>query len=239
MILGKLRNNGRGVALAAALALGACQTIGGPPLTADEELLRTQSDGFVAENVAGGAAAGAVVGCLILGILSVAANNNASAAGTACAIGAGAGAVVGGIDGYMKAKDAQYKANETAKMEAMARDVKEDNQQLAEMIDTARRVVDNDRRRLDELQQKVDSKVLTLEQAKAEAAVIRDNSAQIEDILEEARKKRDLYSDARSQLSTSDTAELDSEISRLNSEIAQLETQLNTVNSALKVSGLG
>ena len=124
-------------------------------------------------------------------------------------------------------------------MEAMARDVKEDNQQLAEMIDTARRVVDNDRRRLEELQQKVDSKVLTLEQAKAEAAVIRDNSAQIEDILEEARKKRDLYSDARSQLSTSDTAELDSEISRLNSEIAQLETQLNTVNSALKVSGLG
>lgn len=230
---------GRGVALASALALGACQTIGGPPLTADEELLRTQSDSFVAENTLGGAATGAAVGCLILGILSVAANNNASGAGTACAVGAAAGAVVGGIDGYMKAKDAQYKANETAKMEAMAMDVKADNEQLAEMIDTARRVVDNDRRKLDELQRKVDSKQLTLEQARAEAAVIRDNSQQIEGILEEARNKRDLYTDARSRLTTSDTAELDDEISRLNSEIAELETQLNTVNSALRVSGLG
>jgi uncharacterized small protein (DUF1192 family) len=238
-MLNLLRRKGRPVALVCALALGACQTIGGPPLTADEELLRTQSDGFVAENVAGGAVTGAAIGCLLLGILSVAANNNASSAGTACAIGAGVGAVVGGVDGYMNAKEAQYKANETAMMASMADDVRADNQKLAEMIETSSRVVENDRRRLQELSQKVTSKEITLEQARSEASVIRSNSEQIESILDEARKKRELYEDARGKLDTNNTAELDSEIDRLNTEISRLETQLAAVNSALRVSGLG
>lgn len=238
-MLNLFRRKGRPVALACALALGACQTIGGPPLTADEELLRTQSDSFVAENVAGGAVTGAAVGCLLLGILSIAANNNASSAGTACAIGAGVGAVVGGVDGYMNAKEAQYKANETAMMASMADDVRADNQKLAEMIETSSRVVENDRRRLQELSQKVTSKEITLEQARSEASVIRSNSEQIESILDEARKKRELYEDARGKLDTNNTAELDSEIDRLNTEISRLETQLAAVNSALRVSGLG
>ena len=235
-----IRKKGRAVSLVCALSLGACQTLGyDGPLTADEELLRTQSEGFVAENVAGGAVAGAVVGCLILTALSVAANNNGSGAGTACAIGAAGGAVVGGVDGYMKAKEAQTKANDTAMAAAMAEDVRADNEKLAEMVATSRRVVENDRRRLDEIARKVDAKVLTLEQARAEAAVIRNNSQQIENILQEAREKRDTYQDARSRVNGGDIAQLDAEIGRLNGEITLLETQLSAVNTALRVNGLG
>ena len=224
-MLSYIRNRGRAVSLVCALSLGACQTLGyDGPLTADEELLRTQSEGFVAENVAA---------------LSVAANNNGSGAGTACAIGAAGGAVVGGVDGYMKAKEAQTKANDTAMTAAMAEDVRADNEKLAEMVETSRRVVENDRRRLDDIARKVDSKILTLEQARAEAAVIRNNSQQIETILQEAREKRDTYQDARSRVGGGDTAQLDAEIGRLNGEISQLETQLSAVNTALRVNGLG
>lgn len=240
MVMTTLRKRGRIVCLAAALALAGCETVGDRgPLTADEELLRTQSKTFVAENVAGGAAAGAAMGCLLIGILVVASRGDSKDIAAACAAGAVGGAVLGGVDGYMKAKQAQYKANEIAMLESIAADARSDNARLSQAVETAKRVAELDRQRLDNLAARVKSKQITVQQARAEAGVIRDNTKQIETILEGAREKRDTYVQARNGMSGANTAALDGEITRLNQEIAVLETQFTSVNTSLRVAGLG
>jgi chromosome segregation ATPase len=99
-------------------------------------------------------------------------------------------------------------------------------------------VAENDRRRIDELKMRIDAKQITVEQARAEASLVRENTAQIEGVLAEARTRRDNYLQARAELASSDAGELDREIARLSGEIAELETQLTLVNSSLQVSGL-
>ncbi|MEQ8710128.1 MAG: hypothetical protein RIC36_14140 [Rhodospirillales bacterium] len=245
-MLSYIRGKCRAASLICALLLSACQTTspdgGAPysgPLSADEELLRTQSDGFVTENVAGGALAYGTAGCLALGTVSIITNGDIRNAGTACLTGLVLGGVAGGVDGYMKAKEAQQKADRITIAKAMADDVRAENEKLSEMVATSRRIVETDRRRIEDLARKVDAKILTLEQARAEAGVIRNNSAQIENILQAAREKRDGYQEARRRVSSGNTAELDAEIARLNVEINELEKQLDSVNTTLRVTGLG
>lgn len=240
--MASLRKRGGILCLAAALALAGCQTVGDRPmLTKDEELLRTQSDTFVVENTAGGAVAGAAVGCLLIGLMVAASRGNSGDIATACAAGAVGGAVLGGVDGYMKAKQAQYKSNQIAITESIVADARADNERLSEAVETARRVTELDRQRLANLTARVDAKQITVAQARAEARVIRDNTKQIETILEGAREKRDIYVEARNGISggNTNTAALDGEIARLNQEIAVLETQLSSVNTSLRVAGLG
>lgn len=239
-MMARLHRHGRYLCLAAALALAGCQTTGdGLILTQDEELLRTQSSSFVVENTAGGAAAGAAIGCLLVGLLVVASRGNSNDIATACAAGAVGGAVLGGVDGYMKAKQAQYKSNQIAMMESVAADARADNEKLSEAVETARRVAELDRQRLDNLARRVDAKQITVEQARNEAQVIRDNTRQIETILDGAREKRDTYVEARNSMGGGNPAALDGEIARLNQEIAVLETQLSSVNASMRVAGLG
>lgn len=245
-MLSYIRMRGHAASVVCVIILGACQTTspdGGTsynsPLSADEELLRTQSDGFVTENVAGGAFTYGMAGCLLSGTLSIISHGDTRNAGTACLTGMLLGGIAGGVDGYMKAKEAQQKTDKIAIAKAMADDVRAENEKLSDMVSTSRRIVETDRKRLQDLARKVDAKVLTLDQARAEAEVIRKNSEQIESILQTAREKRDGYQEARTRVSGSDTAELDAEIARLNVEISELEKQLDSVNTTLRITGLG
>lgn len=238
--MASLRKRGGILCLAAALALAGCETVGDRPmLTKDEELLRTHSDTFVVENTAGGAAVGAAIGCLLIGVLVATSRGNSGDIATGCAAGAVGGAVLGGVDGYMKAKQAQYKSNQIAITESIVADARADNARLSEAVETTRRVIDQDRQKLANLTARVDAKQITVAQARAEARVIRDNTKQVETILAGAKEKRDTYVEARSSISGANTVALDGEITRLNKEIAVLETQLSSVNTSLRVAGLG
>jgi len=226
---------------AAALFAGGCASDGytEASMTSDERLLREQSENFVQENVFGGAVQGAMWGCLFGAVMGAALGSNAGDIAIGCGAGAGAGALVGGVDGYLQAKEAHYQANQVAMAQSMAADVRAQNEQLEKAVQTAQRVVDNDRQRLEQLQAQVAARQITLEQARAEAQLVRDNSEEIQEILVAAREKRDNFIEARNSLSTGSTAELDSEIHRLNGEIAQLERQLATINASLELTGLG
>ena len=237
------------VSIVAALGLAACTTTpepnpgagsaGSAGTTPDERLLNEQSEDFVSQNVFEGAATNAALGCVLGAVIGLTMNGEAQAAAKGCAIGGVAGGIYGGVDGYLNAKEAQYKTNEAAKMRSMAADAREDTERLAELLETSQRVVENDKRKLEDLRAQVDAKQISVEQARAEAASVRRNSDQIETILADAREKRDNYVAARDSLQTSDTAELDAEIGRLETEIAALETQLAAVNSSLQLNGLG
>jgi hypothetical protein len=225
-------------AVAMTMMLAACAT-NYENLTGDERLLREQSDSFVAENVFGGAATGAIIGALLGALVGAAVGGDAESAGYGAAAGAGAGLIVGGIDGYLQGKAAQYQANQVMMARAVAADVRRDNQRLSELLETASRVVEADKRKLEQLQSQVEARQITLDQARKEAEVVSENSETIEETLADAREKRDNYLDARNRLSFGDTAELDMEIHQLNAEIAELEQQVASLNASLDLTGLG
>ena len=208
-------------------------------MTLDERQLREQSDSFVVESAGGGAIVLGTIGCILGATLVAFGGGDVGDVGRACAVAGAIGAVAGGVDGYMNAKEAQYKTNETAKMRSMAEDVRADNEKLRTLLESTRRVTENDQKRLDALKAEVDARTMTLEQAESEAAIVRANSEQIEEILNDVKDKRDLYLEAREQLRTNNTAELDKEIQRLNQDIAELEGHLGTVNASLQLTGLG
>jgi hypothetical protein len=74
--------------------------------------------------------------------------------------------------------------------------------------------------------------------ARVQAAFIRQNTAAIAAIVDDARKRRDDFLAARKSLQGSDTNAVDREIDRLDSEIAQLESQLASVNASLTLTEL-
>ena len=205
-------------------------------LTADEKLLREQSDSFVQDNIFGGAASGALIGCLlglVLGALL-----RASSAVIGCSAGAAGGAIVGGVDGYMNAKAAQNQSNKILMTRSVTADIRRENAKLEPAVQTAQRVVDADQKKLDQIKADLAAKKITMENAQAEATVIRQNSAEIAQILDAARKNRDNFIDARNKLQGGDTTELDEQIAALNGEIDQLQNQLASVNTSLSLTGL-
>src|SRR5690348_12094714 len=151
---------GLAIVLAGALLAGCTQTMGYPGTdqryaassqTADERLLREQSDSFVQDNVFGGAATGAIVGCVLGALAGALIAHDAKSAAIGCGAGGAGGALVGGIDGYTQAKAAQAQAHGVLASRAIAEDVRKQNEQLSQAVQTAQRVVDNDQRRLDDL----------------------------------------------------------------------------------------
>jgi hypothetical protein len=234
----------RVAALGLALCLGACATApvqssdtGG--LTPDEIALREQSASFVAQNVFEGAVVNAAIGCVLGAILVYSLTGEEGDAAVGCGVGGAAGAVYGGVDGYVTAKRTQAAENELAAVRAMTDDVRAENEKLGRLVESSQRVAENDRRRIDALKTRIDSKQITLEQARAEAKLVRENTAEIEGVLTAARERRDNYVEARAKLAPSSNAqELDGEIATLNGEIAELESQLALVNTSLQVSGL-
>jgi len=228
--------------LAAGQMISACAStseVETAQLTLEEKTLREQSDSFVVESAGGGAIVLGAIGCVFVATVMVIGGGNGEDVARGCLIGGAIGAVAGGVDGYLNAKEAQYKTNETAKMQAVAEDVRADNEKMEGLLTAAQRVVENDRERLETLKAKLDSKQMSVAQAQAEAKVVRANSEQIAEILEGVKEKRDLYLDARNSLKTNDTAELDQEIARLNRDIDKLEGHLGTVNASLQLTGLG
>ncbi len=233
----------RAVALALATGLTACASMptssgDTAALTPDEIALRERSASFIAQNVFEGAVVNAAIGCAIGAILIYSLTGEGDDALVGCGVGGAAGAVYGGVDGYVAAKRTEAAESELAAIRGMSADVRAENDKLSRLVESSQRVAENDRRRIDELNTRIDAKELTVEQARVEASRVRENTAQIEEVLGEARTRRDNYLQARAKLASSDTGELDREIARLNGEIAELETQLTLVNSSLQVSGL-
>jgi hypothetical protein len=234
----------RGAALALTAVMGACataptQSAGSGALTPDEIALREQSASFVTQNVFEGALVNGAIGCALGAILVYSLTGEAGDAAVGCGVGGAAGAVYGGVDGYVTAKRTQAAENELGAVRAMTADVRAENEKLERLVESSQRVAENDRRRIEELKARLDSKQITLEQARAEAKLVRENTVQIEQVIVEARERRDNYVQARAQIAASSgTEDLDREIATLNGEIAELETQLTLVNTSLQVSGL-
>ncbi len=226
--------------IAALLPLAGCATSRYQD-SEDGQLASEQSASFVADNTAGGAATGAVVGCIagaLLDVLLIVATHGRSTPGIGCAVGAAAGAVAGGVDGYTQGNEAQAQANQVLKARSVAADIEKENATLQSAVEIAQRVVDSDREKLDRIKSDLAAKTISLENAQVQAAFIRQNTAQIAAILDDARKRRDSFLTARKGLQAGDTTAVDREIGEFDTKIARLQSQLASVNTALTLTEL-
>ena len=158
--------------------------------------------------------------------------------GIGCALGAAAGAAVGGVDGYTQGKEAQAQADQVLMTRSLTGDIEQENARLQSAVEAAQRVVDSDRKKLDRIKSDLAAKTISLDNAQVQAAFIRQNTAAIAAIVDDARKRRDDFLAARKSLQGSDTAAVDRQIGQLDSEIAQLESQLASVNASLTLTEL-
>jgi hypothetical protein len=227
--------------IVAALPIAGCAGSGHRG-NADGQLASEQSDSFVADNTLGGAATDAVVGCvagiLLDALLIVATHGGGGSLGIGCAVGGVAGAVAGGADGYTQGKEAQAQADRVLMTRSLTGDIEQENARLQSAVEAAQRVVDSDREKLDRIKSDLAAKTISLDNAQVQAAFIRQNTAAIAAIVDDARKRRVDFLAARKSLQGSDTAAVDRQIGQLDSEIAQLESQLASVNASLTLTEL-
>lgn len=232
--------------VAAALTLSGCQTTNwgdlqqsAAPLTPAEQQLRDEANAFN-ETVAGGVVTGAVIGAL-LGALLAANSGKRSNIAQGALVGAAAGGILGGVDGYITAKARENANSQVRMLNAMAEDVRKDNEKLARLIASANSVLDDSKKRLGEIKAEVEAKKITLAQAEEERARIEQNGRLMSSAADTARRKQEQYRDARNKMAAQggSTAGMDAEIARLEGQIRALEANVDALNSSLEVTRVG
>lgn len=202
-----------------------------PNLTPEQRRIRAQR-AEQDRTVGGGAVAGAVLGGLIG--LAVGGNNR----GAAAAIGAAAGAAVGGATGYYIARRKQQYANENQRLDAMAGDVRNENQQMAQYVADSQRVVAYDKADLARLRNEYANRRASRADLDRRLAIAEQDAQAIQQRINAARRQQQEFIQARSQTPGAG-AQMDAEIARLGQQIAQLEAQLNDLNTSISITRTG
>lgn len=237
--------------VATSLALAGCQTTGtgtrdaataAQPanLTPAELQLRDEANKFN-ETVAGGVVTGLIIGGILGALAGSASGNNRDSVLSGALIGAAAGGILGGVDGYMTAKAQENANNKVRMLNAMADDVRKDNETLKRQVATAEQVLADSKAQLDQIKQDVASKKMTVDQANAERVKIEENRALLQTLVNNGNKKLANYRDAARKMRAQggNTANMDAQIAQLEGEVAKMEQSVRGLNSALEVTRVG
>ncbi|MFC7453442.1 glycine zipper domain-containing protein [Insolitispirillum peregrinum] len=226
--------------LSASLLLSACQTTtnsNGEPLSPAEQRLRQQADTYnqtIAE--------GALLGCVLGGVLGAATaqkGNRLQHAAIGCAIGGGIGA---GAGAYVADKQEKY-ANKEQQLDSMIADVREENGRLANVIATTEQVVAEDKQRIEQIDKDLAAGKITMDQAKSKMASVDSNTAYLDSTLTELRKRQANYTEAANTLAgkgkSAQAKELNSEITEMERQISQLQAERDSLAKRRTVSRVG
>ncbi len=237
------------VALLCVSMVAACTTGGGSggaddqSLTPEQRRLRAQTADYN-NTIVGGVAAGALLGTVVGALIGAAAGNrNTGAIVAGAAIGAAAGGALGGVAGqYVANKKRQY-ANENNRLDAMAADVRSENQRLEQLIATSRAVVAQDRADLERLRGEVVNRRVARSDLDRRVATAEQDAAQIQQAIGRLHERRNQYvagrNDTLRENRGANSGAMDAEIHRLDGQIAQLEGQLNELNTVIGITKTG
>lgn len=187
-------------------------------LEADERELRRRSRNFnrtIIEGAAYGAAAGALIGLL--------SDRDAKTTALYSLAGAGVGALAGT---YLANKQRQYSAAED-QLDSMIADVRKSNDDTRQFISSARQVIAEDRRRLNEANARYaagKSNKAELDRAVARA---RANREVIKKTKADAHKQADVYAKAEQDFKSTNP---NTSTSGLSSELSAFRDSLNTLD---------
>ncbi|MBP8237219.1 MAG: hypothetical protein KAX63_05820 [Pseudomonas sp.] len=213
-------------ALALALMLSGCQTTGTTSANqapVDPRLANSSSAKFFSKSGWQACAGGALVGALACQL------GNPSEK-TQCMIAAGlVGCGVGmGANYYLDNQRSQY-ANAEDRLDATIADVRKDNQELQMLSDTARTVIADDKRKIEQIKRDIASNKVQREQAQKQIATIDANTAYLKKSLADVRTKQQEWTKvaAAERNSGARTDTLDAEIGKMQKQVAQLESEID------------
>jgi len=173
------------VVLGLALVLTGCQTTGTTPAAnqapVDPRLANSSSAQFFSKSGWQACAGGAVVGMLAcqLGNPSKKAQCMVAAGLAGCGVGMGA-------NYYLDNQRSQY-ANAEDRLDATIADVRKDNQELQMLSDTARSVIADDKRKIEQIKQDIAANKVQSAQAQKQLAEIDANTAYLKKSLADVR----------------------------------------------------
>jgi uncharacterized protein YgiM (DUF1202 family) len=200
------------------VTISGCQTTGSK---ADQRLTKSESAKFFTKSgttacVGGAAISGAA--CLLLGGDE---KKCAALAAAACVAGFAA-------DKYLDKKRQEY-ADAEDRVDAMIADVRKDNQELKSLTKISQTVLNEDKKKLREIQNSIDSDELQKSQAKKELASIDANTAYLRDTLKNLHERQKEWQEIANseRKSGSDVEDLDAEINSMKNQIAQLELEVD------------
>jgi len=241
--------------LALLVPLTGCDTLGGAGLRQKPHQVRIQgqlqgsSEGQLDPRLAGnnsarffsrsgaraclGAATAAVLACQFSGT-----RNKES-----CMVRAGllACGIAMGTNYYLDNKRAQY-ANAEDRLDSVIADVRKDNQELQALSDTARQVIEDDRRTLEQLDQDIASGQVQRDRAQRQLASIDLNADYLKTTLDNVRKKREQWQEVAAAERRSQGARLDllnAEIARMAQRESELQEQLDQLYAQRSAIRLG
>ncbi len=217
--------------ISAVLALSGCQSNSGtdPRLKNNSDMEFFSKSGIGA--CAGGAALGAL-GCLV---------SNSSNKGACMLIAAVAGCGIGiGANAYLDNKRQNYASKEEM-LNSMIEDVKKENQRLQSASNTARAVINDDKKALVKIEQDMKQQRLNKAAAEKQLKGIDANIAALRSRLADMKKRESEWRDiaAQSRQDGLKTAQLDKQINGMKQQVTSLQEELDslyTQRTAIKLS---
>lgn len=206
------------------------------PLTPEEQRMRAQAADFnrtIAEGVVFGALLGAMAGAATGA--AVKSKNRGEGAAIGAAIGALAGGVLGGAAGSYYADKKQQYANEEQRLNSIIADLRQQNTELAKLVDSTRIVVAADQQRLNQIDQDLASKRISRQQAQRQLAAVDENIRFLQQTVSTLRERRAdwqaVADNARADTASGRVQQMDQEIDRLEQQIRLMESELNALTS--------
>lgn len=220
-----------GMTAACAVAIAGCAP-SQPPLTSDEQALRSNADVFN-ETVIGGAAAGAAVGgltCLLLG-----------GGPEDCVEEVALGAVVGGVAGYLTASKQEAANQQVAQIDIITRDIQAENAQAAKVVASARKVLDENRAAAKAVRERVANQEAEAADVAAMQAKLQSNINVLNGVIAKLGEKRDTFAEAAASLDAEgqQTAGLRQQVREMEDQIALLVQYRDVLVDEISVELMG
>jgi len=158
------------------------------------------------------------------------------AVGRGVAKGAGIGAVAGGVTSlYVAVKQLDYAQRED-QLESMIADIKQTNREIEELIEAARTVVSEDKRKLTAVNERYRQGLITLQGLQSARAAMVENQKIMLNAIEGAREKKRIFRSAeeqyRGQNPDVDTRQMRHEIESLSNQIDTLDAIVGELDVA-------
>jgi uncharacterized protein YcfJ len=225
-----------------AFSLSACQTTGlgsvfNANLTPEERQLRNQADDFN-QTIVEGTAIGAVLGGII-GALACKKNDR----GKCAAMGAGIGALAGAGAGLAVANAKAGYAEKQNGLNQQIAGIEQANAKLTRYIATAKSVIDKNKVKLVQIKSDLNGGNIKIDDARKEYDRVSENSKVIHNTIINLKKKRTKFVNAaattKSNFSSGNTSQLDSEIVTLSAQVETLENAYAGLVKAMEVNRIG
>jgi len=200
-------------------------------LTPAERKMREDSAKLDVKSSIQGCLAGAAAGALV-GLLAGGGRSRDIVIGTVggCVVGVGANA-------YIQSKRKQYYSNEE-RIQSEIADVRADNERLARLVSSSKKVMAADRRKIASLEKAYRNKSMSLEQARREMDAVKANRDHLENTVGSLKKKEKDWQEISEaeRNSGANTAGLDAEIRKLRKKVNRLEKEVALMDQEIVTS---